>query len=105
MHNKYPVRKNIRLHGHDYSSTGHYFLTICVKDRHELLGRIVVGTTVPGRPSVELTPIGECVEETIQNANRNNVIIDKYVIMPNHGDKFKCAVIFGRRRVGKTSLI
>ena len=78
-----PVRKNIRANGYDYSSTGHYFITLCVKDRHEILGT-VVGMTAPGHPLVELTPIGQCVAETIQMANRNNVRIDKYVIMPNH---------------------
>ena len=36
-----PVRKNIRLKDYDYSSNGAYFLTICVKNRHELLGKIV----------------------------------------------------------------
>ena len=78
-----PVRKNIRAKGHDYSSAGYYFITLCVKDRHGMLGT-VVGTTAPGRPLVELTPIGQCAAETIQMANRNNVRIDKYVIMPNH---------------------
>jgi len=56
---------------------------MCVNDKHELLGT-VVGTTALGRPFVELTPIGQCVAETIQIANRKNVRIDKYVIMPNH---------------------
>jgi REP element-mobilizing transposase RayT len=78
-----PKRKSIRLHGHDYSGSGYYFITICVKDRRPLFGN-VVGTTAPGRPTVELTPIGQCVAETIRNATRNNVEIDKYVVMPNH---------------------
>ena len=56
---------------------------MCVKDRHEMLGT-VAGTTDLGRPLAELTPIGQCVAETIQIANRDNVRIDKYVIMPNH---------------------
>ena len=78
-----PARKNIRLPGYDYSNTGYYFITICVKDKQELLGTIV-GTTAPGRPNVELTSLGQCVAETIQNANRKNIKIDKYIIMPNH---------------------
>ena len=89
------VRKSIRLANRDYSRAGRYFVTICVKDRHEMLGQLV-GTTAPGRPPppvhnhprngayVELSEIGRCVDETIQNANRGNVRIDKYVIMPNH---------------------
>ena len=78
-----PVRKNIRAKGYDYTSAGYYFVTICVKDRLEMLGKIV-GTVALDRPLVELTPIGQCVAETIKIANRNNVRIDKYVVMPNH---------------------
>ena len=78
-----PVRKNIRLQGYDYSNAGYYFITMCVKDKHELFGNIV-GTTALGRPFVELTPLGKCVDETIQIANNNGVKIDKYIIMPNH---------------------
>ena len=40
---KLPVRKNIRLQGYDYSRAGYYFITICVKDGHEMLGTIDVG--------------------------------------------------------------
>ena len=77
-----PKRKPIRLPGHNYNA-GYYFITICTKGKQELFGKIV-GTTAPGRPHVELTSIGICVEETIRIANRENVKIDKYVIMPNH---------------------
>jgi len=39
-----PVRKCIRLDGYDYSAVGYYFITICVKDKHEMLGgEVVVG--------------------------------------------------------------
>ena len=36
-----PARKNIRLSGYDYSKAGYYFITVCVKDKQKLLGRIV----------------------------------------------------------------
>ena len=85
-----PKRKNIRLKDYDYSQNGAYFVTICVKDKNAMLGTIV-GTTALGRPLnedsrsfVELTPLGICVDDTIQTANKENVKIDKYVIMPNH---------------------
>lgn len=39
----FPKRKRVRLEGYDYRANGAYFVTICVKDRRELLGRIVVG--------------------------------------------------------------
>jgi REP element-mobilizing transposase RayT len=80
--NKQATRKSIRLQGHNYSDTGYYFVTLCVKDRHEMLGN--VGTTAHGRPCVNLSPIGQCIAETIEKANKGNVSIDKYVIMPNH---------------------
>ncbi len=28
------------MHGYDYSQSGAYFVTICVQDKHELLGTI-----------------------------------------------------------------
>lgn len=43
MQKELPVKKNIRLANYGYSNTGYYFVTICVKDRHEMLGRVVVG--------------------------------------------------------------
>ncbi len=35
------ARKHLRLKGYDYSQNGAYFITIGVKDRHEILGRVV----------------------------------------------------------------
>ena len=54
-----PVRKPNRLQNYDYSQNGAYFVTMCIKDRHEILGNIVgtsvVGATVPGRPLARIT--------------------------------------------------
>ncbi len=37
-------RKNkLRLANYDYSSDGAYFITVCVKDRKQILSRIVGG--------------------------------------------------------------
>jgi nitroimidazol reductase NimA-like FMN-containing flavoprotein (pyridoxamine 5'-phosphate oxidase superfamily) len=38
-----PKRKGTRLKGFDYSSNGAYYITLCVKDRHDMLGEIDVG--------------------------------------------------------------
>ena len=46
------ARKYMRLGGHDYSQAGYYFVTICVKDGHEMLGEIVVGDGVPDVPPI-----------------------------------------------------
>jgi REP element-mobilizing transposase RayT len=78
-----PNRKPNRLRNYDYSQRGIYYVTICTKDRAELFG--TVGATVPGRPNVELSDMGNIVHEAIlHNANNNDVVIDHYVIMPNH---------------------
>ena len=39
-------RKPTRLKGYDYSQNGAYFITICTKDRKEILSRITVGDGV-----------------------------------------------------------
>lgn len=77
------VRKNIRLKGYDYSSNGAYFITICIKDGHMLLGSIDVGTNCV-RPL--LSEIGIVVEKEINILSNtyDNVSVNKYVIMPNH---------------------
>ena len=79
------TRKNIRLKSHDYSQSGYYFITICVKDKHEMLGKIV-GDAAFGVPHVELSEIGEVTKRYLENINKayKNIKINKYVIMPNH---------------------
>ncbi|MBC7751325.1 MAG: hypothetical protein H7Z73_06345 [Candidatus Saccharibacteria bacterium] len=41
-----PQRKRNRLLGYDYSQNGAYFITICIKDKHEILGKIVGSNSV-----------------------------------------------------------
>ena len=79
-------RKAIRLKNYDYASNGAYFITICVKNRENLLWN--VGATC-GRPCTnhELSDYGLVVNNEICKINaiyKKSVIIDKYVIMPNH---------------------
>ncbi len=79
------ARKNMRLSGCDYSQNGAYFLTICVKDKHEMLGRIGVGSDDLGAPHAILSEYGTIVEKYIlQIEDHYNVALEKYVIMPNH---------------------
>jgi len=81
-----PKRKNIRLKCYDYNQNGAYFVTVCVKDRHELLGKIV-GDDAHIVPSyIEHSEYGNIVEKHIKNINNSyeDVLVDKYVIMPNH---------------------
>ena len=84
------VRKKIRLEGYDYSQSGAYFITICVKDGHSILwernaGEISVGA-ISNRPQTSqpiLSETGKIVDMTLFELNEN-IAIDKYVIMPNH---------------------
>jgi len=85
MKQEIPKRKNIRLEEYDYSKTGYYFITLCVIDRREILGR-VVGDGVHDVPRCELTDIGRIVESQISATTDyyKYFRIDKYTIMPNH---------------------
>ncbi|MEG3030601.1 MAG: transposase, partial [Oscillospiraceae bacterium] len=75
-----PKRKQIRLQGYDYSQNGAYFVTICVKDRHELLGKIIVGDDAHIVPHIALSQHGMVAEKYM-----NGIIgINKCIIMPNH---------------------
>jgi REP element-mobilizing transposase RayT len=79
-------RKHPRLKGHDYSQKGAYFITFCVKDKHEMLGRIV-GRDAHIAPSfVELSEYGEIVKKHIEAIDDvySDVNVDRYIIMPNH---------------------
>ena len=82
----FPVRKYPRLKKYDYSQQGSYFVTFCVKGRHEVLGNIVLGTDSHTQSSLELTPLGIVVEKTIQYVRVENrgVEVPQYIIMPNH---------------------
>ena len=75
-----PKRKRIRLEGYDYSSCGAYFVTICVKDRHKLLSKIIVRDDAHIVPNIKLSETGLVVQKYINEM----VGVDKYVIMPNH---------------------
>ena len=63
----FPKRKPLRLNGYDYSQDGYYFITICIKDRLELLGKINVGVALLGDPNtsykITLSKEGEIVKK------------------------------------------
>ena len=90
--NNLPKRKPLRLSKHDYSKNGVYFVTICVIDRHCILGKIHVGDDALGVPlseqrhTVELSSIGKIVDEQLNDFSHfyDHIKIDRYIIMPNH---------------------
>jgi len=85
MQRELPTRKNIRLDGYDYSQAGYYFVTICVKDRHEMLGS-VVGDGVLDVPSTQLSEYGVIAENHINaiSDHYKHIDIQKFIIMPTH---------------------
>lgn len=80
--------KNIRLKDYNYSQTGYYFVTICTKDREELLCKIIENNNPIGSLNIqnELTDIGKIIDMYINNIGTlyNNIRLDYYIIMPNH---------------------
>jgi len=72
-------RKRNRLNGYDYSTTGIYFVTICVHNRGCVFGEIVNGEMI-------LNEMGGIVESEWKKSFviRNELFCDEYVIMPNH---------------------
>ena len=81
-----PKRKHPRLKGYDYSQNGCYFVTVCVKDKKHLLGKVSVGRDAPIPPQVLLSETGRVVDKYIRNIDcvYENVTVENYVIMPNH---------------------
>jgi len=72
-------RRSIRLRGYDYAQRGVYFLTICAKGWKCLFGEVKNG-------QVQLSRGGEFVrEEWLRSASiRPEIVLDTYVVMPNH---------------------
>ena len=87
MENDFPKRKKNRLENYDYSACGAYFITICTRGRREILSRIIVGGDVLDAPKKEeLLPYGEIAKKYIHQLNDFyvDIVVDRYVIMPNH---------------------
>ena len=80
----FPERKLPRKTDFCYSARETYFLTICAKDKQEIFSKIIPGEGFDP-PIVELSPIGRIVEKNILTIpNIKGVIVEKYVIMPDH---------------------
>src|SRR4030042_6969864 len=72
-------RRSIRLKGYDYSQTGAYFVTVCVKDRHCLFGDVEQGEMM-------LNEYGHVVTKCGQDLTNHyaGITLDAFVVMPNH---------------------
>lgn len=89
-----PKRKNNRLPAYDYAQNGAYFITICTKERQEILWASNeletaedVGASI-ARPYVvaPLSKQGKIVEQCILQISNHYpaVSVEKYAVMPNH---------------------
>lgn len=113
---EFPKRKSTRLRNFNYSSAGAYFVTICIRDRMQILSEIVrtnltavnktnrlaVGEGLaPPEITVKLKPCGEIVKEHLQLIETRfpTVTVEDYVIMPDHIH----AVIFLHEKAGGAS--
>lgn len=88
-----PKRKHIRLRNYDYSQNGCYFITICVKDKRQLLGHykskeefVGAGLRACPRDLIVLTPLGREVEKAIDyiHTHYDDFDIENAIVMPNH---------------------
>ena len=72
--------KKIRLNNYDYPQENIYFITICFKNRLELLGKI------NNKNNIKLTNEGRIVYKEIYKLEGiyKNIKIDEYIVMPNH---------------------
>src|SRR5687768_3017217 len=72
-------RKSIRLQGYDYNAPGRYFVTICAQDKACLFGGVA-------SDRIELNAYGQIVENVWNElpAQFPLVVLDKFVVMPNH---------------------
>ena len=86
MEDKYPERKRTRIKNYDYSSIGAYFITICTKNRAEILSNIVGGDVLDAPINVRLLVHGEIAEKYIRQLNDfyKEIKAESYVIMPDH---------------------
>jgi putative transposase len=72
-------RRSMRLKGYDYSQAGAYFVTICTQGRACLFGEVVDG-------EMRLNDAGRMVVAEWERlpALFPNVVLDAFVVMPNH---------------------
>lgn len=72
-------RKITRLRNYDYRSNGAYSVTICVAGKRHAFGRIENGV-------VRYHPFGIIAQDELYATEqlRKNVILDEFMVMPNH---------------------
>ena len=76
--NKYRISSN-RLANWNYGQNGYYFITICTKNRKNYFGEII-------NKRMSLSNVGTIANQSWLAIPQHfsNVILDEFVIMPNH---------------------
>jgi len=76
--NKYRI-ESARLRFWDYASSGWYFVTVCTKNKENFFGDVNAG-------EMYLSEIGKIVSEEWMKTSiiRSNIMLDEWVVMPNH---------------------
>jgi len=72
-------RRSIRLPGYNYSSSGEYFITICIQGRKCILGEVIEGKMV-------LNNFGHFVNNCWASLPQyyENLSLGEWIVMPNH---------------------
>lgn len=75
---KYRI-KSVRLSNWNYSTPGYYFITICTLNQNKFLGKVI-------NEKITLFHKGNIVKEELLKTfeMRKNIVLDEYIIMPNH---------------------
>jgi putative transposase len=74
-----PKRRSIRLREYDYSQSGAYFVTVCVRNRECLLGEIAGGAMLMNRFGLATASTLEWLKERYAYVD-----LDEWILMPNH---------------------
>ena len=91
-----PKRKPNRIPEYDYALEGSYFVTICTHNRASLFAMESSGASI-------ILPQNRIIHKWIQETQRKfpNIIIDKYIIMPDH---LHLIVTIKERHIGRSLL-
>jgi putative transposase len=74
-----PDRQTPRMKDYDYSDPGYYCITICIKNRRKMLGKIADGKMYPNR-------VGQAIQHVWGTLPQRfaHVQLDEFMLMPNH---------------------
>lgn len=72
-------RRSIRLSGYDYTQPGVYFVTLCTQNRECFFGEIINGKMILNEYGKIVDACWAAIPEHF-----NHVMLDTYVVMPNH---------------------